>query len=265
MQTIHIEHDAPAGAGAEGERDLALVTRGLTRRFARVTAVRDLDLRVPRACVYGFLGLNGAGKSTTIRMLLGLLRPTSGTATVLGWAMPQDRLAALRRVGALVESPTVYPHLTGIENLAATCRLRAASEREIPRLLQLVGLSAAGGRLAREYSTGMRQRLGLAAALTGEPELLILDEPTNGLDPRGIQEMRELVRGLPGQTGVTVFLSSHLLAEVEQVATHVGIIHYGRLVVQGTIETLLRDEAGRPRSLEQLFFAATGEPEQESA
>ena len=217
----------------------AIATRGLTRQFGQLAAVSDLSLHVPPGSVYGFLGLNGAGKSTTIRMLLGLLRPTKGNVALLGSAMPEDRLHAAGRIGALVEAPTVYPHLTGVENLEATRRLLGVPRPAMARALEVVGLSDAGHRLAREYSTGMRQRLGLALALMGEPELLILDEPTNGLDPRGIQEVRDLVRGLPGRVGVTVFLSSHILAEVEQVATHVGIIHRGRLVAQGALEDLL--------------------------
>ena len=217
----------------------AIATQGLTRRFGQLTAVRDLSLEVPRGSVYGFLGLNGAGKSTTIRMLLGLLQPTDGAVVLLGLAMPKQRMRALARLGALVEAPTLYPHLTGVENLEATRRLLGIRRQRIARTLEIVGLSNAGHRLVREYSTGMRQRLGLALALIGEPELLILDEPTNGLDPRGIQEVRELVCTLPARLGVTVFLSSHILAEVEQVASNVGIIHQGRLVVQGTLETLL--------------------------
>lgn len=234
-----------AGEGEYPGSELAIATRALTRRFGQVTAVDDLSLVVPRGSVYGFLGLNGAGKSTTIRMLLGLIRPTSGNAAVLGLTIPQDRLRALGRVGALVEAPTVYPHLTGTENLKVTLRLLGARRKEVSRVLEVVGLSNAAHRLVREYSTGMRQRLGLALALVGEPELLILDEPTNGLDPRGIQEVRELVYELPRRLGVTVFLSSHILAEVEQVANHVGIIHRGRLVVQGALEELL--QGGRLR------------------
>jgi ABC-2 type transport system ATP-binding protein len=217
----------------------AIATHDLSRRFGALAAVRDVNLEVPRESVYGFLGLNGAGKTTTIRMLLGLLRPTSGTVVVLGSAMPRDRMAVLGRVGALVETPTTYPHLTGAENLEATRRLLGAPRDRIARSLDTVGLTDAADRLVREYSTGMRQRLGLALALLGQPPLLILDEPTNGLDPAGIQQVRELIRDLPRRLGVTVFLSSHVLAEVAQVASHVGIIHRGCLVVQRRIAALL--------------------------
>jgi ABC-2 type transport system ATP-binding protein len=217
----------------------AIATHDLSRRFGALAAVRDVNLEVPRESVYGFLGLNGAGKTTTIRMLLGLLRPTSGTVVVLGSAMPRDRMAVLGRVGALVETPTTYPHLTGAENLEATRRLLGAPRDRIARSLETVGLTDAADRLVREYSTGMRQRLGLALALLGQPPLLILDEPTNGLDPAGIQQVRELIRDLPRRLGVTVFLSSHVLAEVAQVASHVGIIHRGCLVVQRRIAALL--------------------------
>jgi ABC-2 type transport system ATP-binding protein len=172
-------------------------------------------------------------------MLLGLLRPTSGAVSLLGAAMPDGRLSVLGRVGSLVEAPTVYSHLTGVENLEVSRRLLGVTRQAIFRALEVVGLSGAGSRLVREYSTGMRQRLGLALAILGEPELLILDEPTNGLDPRGIQEVRDLIRELPGRFGGTVFLSSHVLSEVEQVASHVGIIHHGRVVTQGALETLL--------------------------
>jgi ABC-2 type transport system ATP-binding protein len=220
----------------------AIATHELTRRFGALAAVQDVGLEVPRGSVYGFLGLNGAGKTTTIRMLLGLLRPTRGSVTVLGFGMPSERMDVLGRVGALVEAPTAYPHLTGFENLEATRRLLGAHRDRIIRALEIVGLTAAANRLVREYSTGMRQRLGLALALLAEPRLLVLDEPTNGLDPAGIQEVRELIRDLPGRLGVTVFLSSHILAEVEQVATHVGIIHRGRLVVQGRVAELLEGQ-----------------------
>ena len=231
----------------------AAITRGLTKRFGRVAAVTDVALEVPRCCVYGFLGLNGAGKTTTIRMLLGLVRPTAGEVHLLGFPMPARRREALSRVGAVVEHPTVYPHLTGIENLELTRRLIGAAPSSISRALEIVDLTAPARRLVREYSTGMRQRLGVAIALLGSPELLILDEPTNGLDPAGIEALRELIRGLPGRMNATVFVSSHILAEVEQIADHVGILHEGRLMLQGPLAPM---RAGG-RSLEQVFFDVT--------
>ncbi|HEX2034736.1 MAG TPA: ATP-binding cassette domain-containing protein [Chloroflexota bacterium] len=218
---------------------LAIETTGLTRRFGRQVVVCDLDLAVPRGSIYGFLGLNGAGKTTTIRLLLGLLRPHGGEVRLAGTRLDaRSRGALMRRVGALVEVPSLYPHLTGIENLDVTRTLTGASRRQIERALEIVRLTDSAGQLVRTYSLGMRQRLGLALALLGEPDLLILDEPTNGLDPAGIGEMRELIRTLPGQHGITVFLSSHLLSEIEQVATHAAIIHRGRLLFQGRLAEL---------------------------
>ena len=231
----------------------AVVTEGLTKTFGDLAAVTDLALRVPCRCVYGFLGLNGAGKTTTIRMLLGLVRPTAGEVHLLGLPMPARRREALARVGAVVEHPTVYPHLTGLENLEITRRLIGAPPSSIPQALEIVGMTAPARRLVREYSTGMRQRLGVAVALLGSPELLILDEPTNGLDPAGIEALRELIRALPGRMNATVLVSSHILAEVEQIADHVGILHEGRLLLQGPLAPL---RAGG-RSLEQVFFEVT--------
>lgn len=219
-------------------QEWTICTAELTRRFGRLTAVDRLDLEVPRSSVYGFLGPNGAGKTTTIRMLLGLIRPHAGEIRLFGEPTWRSRLALLHRVGALVESPSLYPHLTGRENLEVARRLSGASRAQIERALRVVRLEGVADRAVRGYSTGMRQRLGLALALLVEPELLVLDEPTNGLDPAGIQEMRELICRLPQEYGVTVFLSSHLLAEVEQVATHIGIIQQGRLRFQGTQDEL---------------------------
>jgi ABC-type multidrug transport system ATPase subunit len=219
-------------------QEWTICTAGLTRRFGRLTAVDRLDLEVPRSSVYGFLGPNGAGKTTTIRMLLGLIRPHAGEIRLFGEPTWRSHLALLRRVGALVESPSLYPHLTGRENLEVARRLSGASRAQIERALRVVHLERAADRAVRGYSTGMRQRLGLALALLIEPELLVLDEPTNGLDPAGIQEMRELICRLPQEYGVTVFLSSHLLAEVEQIASHIGIIQQGRLRFQGTQDEL---------------------------
>jgi len=255
LQHPIVEND-PARA-SENEAGLAIETRGLRKRFGALRAVEDLDLQVPRGSVYGFLGPNGAGKTTTIRMLLGLLRPTGGATRVLGHAMPAERVRVLGQIGALVETPTTYRHLTGRENLEASRRLIRADTDSIPRVLDMVGLSVASDRLVREYSTGMRQRLGLALALLGRPRLLILDEPMNGLDPGGIKEVRELIRDLPGRFGVTVFLSSHLLSEVEHVATHVGIIHRGRLAVQGSIAAILAGE----RYLRAVVTGATSASE----
>ena len=218
---------------------LAIETSGLTRRFGSAAAVEDVSLRVPTGSVYGFLGLNGAGKTTTIRLLLGLLRPTRGIVTLLGRSMPTHRIENLRDIGSLIETPSVYPHLTGRENLEAVRRILGAPAAATSRALVTVGLGGAESKLVREYSLGMKQRLGLAQCLLGDPRLLVLDEPTNGLDPGGIQEVRDLVRRLPAERGTTVFLSSHILSEVEQVATHIGVIHRGRIRFQGTVASVL--------------------------
>jgi len=213
-------------------------TRGLTRRFGTQLAVDDLNLLVPAAGVYGFLGPNGAGKTTAIRMLLGLIRPNAGEVRLFGQSVNGNQRSLMRRVGALVEAPSLYPHLTGRENLEVTRRLLGSDRNLIGLALATVKLTKDADRRVREYSLGMRQRLGLALALLNKPELLILDEPTNGLDPAGIHEMRDLIRRLPEKFGVTVFLSSHLLGEVEQIATHIGIIHEGHLLFQGALSEL---------------------------
>ncbi|HEX8482700.1 MAG TPA: ATP-binding cassette domain-containing protein [Allosphingosinicella sp.] len=225
---------------------LAVETSALSRRFGRREAVCGVDLAVPEGAIYGFLGRNGAGKTTTIRMLLGLLLPTGGSARLFGRDVRRDRMAAVSLAGALVETPCHYDHLTGRENLAITARLLRADSREIDRVLDIVELSGAAGRRVGGYSLGMRQRLGVARALIGRPRLLILDEPTNGLDPQGIRDMRGLVAALAEGEGVTVFVSSHILAEVEQTATHVGLMHQGRLLLQGRAESL---KGGRGRSV----------------
>ncbi|MCK7594836.1 ABC transporter ATP-binding protein [Pseudomarimonas salicorniae] len=225
---------------------LAIETEGLSRRFGERLAVDQVDLQVPTGSVYGFLGRNGAGKTTTIRLLLGLLRPTAGRARICGIDVVRDRPAAARRVGALLEAQGLYPHLSGRENLDLTRRLLALPRGEIDRVLELVELRAAAGRRVAEYSLGMRQRLGLARALLGEPSVLILDEPSNGLDPEGIAELRGFLRDLPGRSGATVLLSSHLLGEIEQTASHVGILCAGRLVSQGRLDAL---KAGLPAEL----------------
>ncbi|HSJ53179.1 MAG TPA: ABC transporter ATP-binding protein [Anaerolineae bacterium] len=234
---------------------LTVSTSGLTRRFGSVTAVDGVELSVPAGCVYGFLGPNGAGKTTTIRLLLGLIRPHAGFVQLFDRPLAGDGRALLRRVGALVEAPSLYPNLTGWENLEVTRRLVGASTAQIGWALHTVHLEDVAHRRVGGYSSGMKQRLGLALALLNSPDLLILDEPTNGLDPAGIHEMRDLLRRLPETHGVTVFLSSHLLAEVEQVATHIGILQAGRLCFQGTLEEL------NARMSEQVVVGV-GQPDQ---
>jgi ABC-type multidrug transport system ATPase subunit len=223
----------------------AIQTRGLTKRYGELRAVDAVNLEVRTGNVYGFLGANGSGKTTTVRMLLGLVLPTSGEAEVLGMPMPAARRTVLPRIGSLVEGPAAYPHLSASANLAlldatGSDRSRGPERRtKIGNALEQVGLDPADRRPVRTYSQGMRQRLGLAAALMRRPTLLILDEPSNGLDPQGIQEIRRLLLQLNAE-GTTIFLSSHLLAEIEQMCTHVGVLRDGRLILQEELETILR-------------------------
>jgi ABC-type multidrug transport system ATPase subunit len=219
-----------------------ITTRGLVKRFGRVRAVDGIDLDVRDGDIYGFLGANGSGKTTTVRMLLGLVLPTSGEIELLGGRMPRAGRRVLPRVGALIEGPAHYGHLSGRENLAlldaagpgGSWRTRRA---RIDEVLEQVGLAGVGRRPVKAYSLGMRQRLGLAGSLLRRPELLVLDEPTNGLDPQGITEVRSLLLDLH-RGGTTVFLSSHLLAEVEQLCSRVGVLDRGRLVLQDQLATL---------------------------
>jgi ABC-2 type transport system ATP-binding protein len=241
--------------------DDAIRSRGLSKRFGKVSAIENLDLQVPAGHISAFLGPNGAGKTTTIRLLLGLLKAQSGTCEVLGY--PPGHPKALAQLGAMVETPSLYGHLTGLENVEITRLLRDAPRAETDRVLAQVGLAQDARRPVRTYSLGMRQRLGMALALMGSPRLLILDEPTNGLDPAGIQEMRSLISRLPRETGATVFLSSHLLAEVEQIADHLVVIHRGRLRYQGPMESFgttashrLRVRVGDPGRALALLLAA---------
>ncbi|MGV1008258.1 MAG: ATP-binding cassette domain-containing protein [Dermatophilaceae bacterium] len=239
MSAATVRVGDPAAAGRVPESDLAITTSGLTKRFRTQTVVDRLDLAVPAGAVYGFLGPNGSGKTTTIRMLLGLVRPTSGTSTLLGCAIPGDAGQALPRVGSLVEGPAFHPYLSGRSNLArldAADRLAEArtARPRIDAALDRVGLLAAATKRYRAYSLGMRQRLAIAAALLAPRALLVLDEPTNGLDPQGTREVRHLIASLAAD-GTTVFVSSHLLSEVEQLCTHLGVMSEGRLVAQGTM------------------------------
>lgn len=214
-------------------------THDLCKQYGNALRVAHLDLNVPEGSIYGFLGPNGAGKSTTLKMILGLVQPTAGSIRVLGKQMNRtNRLAVLRQVGSLIESPSYYGHLTGEENLRIVQTLRGVPEKSIREVLQIVRLDGQRGKKVAHYSLGMKQRLGLAAALLGYPRLLILDEPTNGLDPAGIQEMRELICSLPGRFGMTVVVSSHLLSEIDQMADHVAIIREGELVFQDSLEVL---------------------------
>lgn len=222
--------------------ELAIETTGLVKRFGHHAAVDGIDLVVPRGSVYGFLGPNGSGKTTTIRVILGLASASAGSVRLLGTAMPHDARNVLWRVGALVEGPAFYPYLSGAANLRRydTANRQAPKNTRIARVdsaLERVGLSHAAGKRVRAYSLGMKQRLGIAAALLAPRDLLVLDEPTNGLDPQGTREVRALVRSLAAD-GTTVFVSSHLLAEVEQICTHVGVMSNGQLVSQGTLDTL---------------------------
>ncbi len=197
--------------------------------------LRDLNLSVPYNAIYGFLGANGAGKTTTIRTVLGLLRPTNGQVQLFGKPIGPHRMELLSNIGALIESPSLYLHLSGYDNLKIACQYFNISYKKIEEVLALVQLEQAGNKLTKNYSTGMKQRLGLAIALLNDPDLLILDEPINGLDPNGIIQIREIIQDLH-QAGKTIFLSSHLLSEVEKLATHVGVIHNGQLRFEGTIE-----------------------------
>jgi len=231
--------------------DLAIETRGLTKRFGRQTAVNGIDLAVPRGAVFGFLGPNGSGKTTSIRMLLGLTGASSGQITVLGQSMPGHLHDVLPRVGALVEGPAFYPFLSGTANLRrldtadryAPSRTRKA---RVEQALDRVGLTHAANKKVHAYSLGMKQRLGIANALLVRRDLLVLDEPTNGLDPQGTREVRSLIRSLAAE-GTTVFVSSHLLAEVEQMCTHAAVMSAGNLVAQGTLADLGRGSEPRLR------------------
>ena len=260
-------------SGTPASGAAAISTRGLTKRFGRQTAVDSLDLDVPVGTVFGFLGPNGSGKTTTIRMVLGLVGPTEGTTALLGLPMPDSASLTLPRVGALVEGPAFHPYLSGRDNLlrldAADRTVTGSGARtRVADALDRVGLAAAAGKRYRAYSMGMRQRLALAAALLKPRELLVLDEPTNGLDPQGTREVRAIIRDV-GAGGTTVFVSSHLLPEVEQVCSHVGVMSHGRLVFSGSLGELRAASSTRVRvdtsdpaeAADVLRRARTGEPE----
>lgn len=221
-------------------------TKSLCKTYGRQKAVDHVELHVPQGSVYGFIGPNGAGKSTTMKMLLGLIHPTEGQVFLLGQEMTErNRLALLRQTGSLIETPSGYLHLTGQENLQVVADLKGVPRRDIARVLEIVDLTADRNRKVGQYSLGMKQRLGIAMALLGSPKLLILDEPTNGLDPAGIQEMRSLLAQMPAATGATVLVSSHLLGEMEQLVEQVGIIDHGKILFEGPLRELQRHSRGK--------------------
>ncbi|TQR36836.1 ABC transporter ATP-binding protein [Brevibacillus brevis] len=216
-------------------------TENLSKHYGGVYCVQRVNLAVGEGEVYGFLGPNGAGKSTTLKMLLGLVKPTEGSVSVFGKDFSRNRLEILSQTGSLIEAPSYYGHLTGLENMRVMQRLRDVPDKQVEKALQIVRLEKQQNKKVDQYSLGMKQRLGIAMALLHFPKLVILDEPTNGLDPAGIGEIRELIQSLPHQYGMTVLLSSHLLSEIEQVATSIGIIHGGKLLFQGSMEQLQRN------------------------
>jgi ABC-type multidrug transport system ATPase subunit len=217
---------------------MVIDTEGLSFNFGKQTVVKSLSLKVPEGSIYGFLGPNGAGKTTTIKLLLNLLKTQEGSIRIFEKELQSNRIEILSQIGSLIEQPAIYLHLSGKENLLNRALLLQVPEKRVNEMLDLVHLSSAANKKAGQYSLGMKQRLGIALALLSDPKLLILDEPTNGLDPNGIIEVRELLIRLVKQHGKTVFISSHLLGEVERMATHVGIINFGELLFQGSINEL---------------------------
>ena len=229
-------------------------TYDLCKKSGNKFRVKDVNLAVPQGCIYGFLGPNGAGKTTTMKLLLGLIQPDGGTVEVLGQKMsPKNRFDINMRTGSLIESPGFYGHLTGQENLEIIARYKNLGTDDIKEALNTVHLYDRKDDKVKNYSLGMKQRLGIAMALMGKPELIILDEPTNGLDPAGINEIRNLVKSIPEKYGSTVIISSHLLSEVEQIADYVGIINKGKMIYQGLLSELEIGDA----SLEEVFLEMT--------
>ena len=232
-----------------------LETNHLSKQSGKTYRVHDLSMAVPKKCVYGFLGPNGAGKSTTLKMILGLVHPSQGSIKLFGKVMNSaNRLSILRQTGSLIENPGGYGHLTGLENMQIIQKLKGVNEAEIASALKPVRLYDQRDKKLSNYSLGMKQRLGIAMAILGNPKLLILDEPTNGLDPAGIQEMRQLICSLPKERNMTVIISSHLLSEIEQMADQVGIIHHGHMLYQGTLANL----ETQGDNLEDVFLEMTG-------
>ncbi len=218
--------------------DYMITTKHLTKKYKNFVSVNHVSLHIRKGSIYGFLGPNGAGKSTTMKMLLGLTAPTKGSFSIDGKHFPEDRMDILKEIGSFIEAPSFYANLTGRENLDVIRRILRLPKESVEDALELVGLTEFGDRLAKKYSLGMKQRLGLAGALLGRPPVLILDEPTNGLDPSGIHEIRELVKSLPGLYDCTILISSHMLSEIELMADDIGILNHGRLLFEGSLDEL---------------------------
>ena len=238
--------------------DYIIATEQLTKKYKNFTSVNSVSIHVRRGSIYGFLGPNAAGKSTTMKMLLGLTAPTKGRFTIDGKQFPNDRLKILREVGSFIEAPSFYANLTGRENLDVIRRILGLGQNTVEDALELVGLSEFGDRLAKKYSLGMKQRLGLAGALLGRPPILILDEPTNGLDPSGIHEIRNLVKSLPDLYDCTILISSHMLSEIELMADDIGILNHGRLLFEGSLDDLrhsTRQAKMSADNLEDVFLS----------
>lgn len=238
--------------------DYIITTEKLTKKYKNFISVNEVSLHIRKSSIYGFLGPNGAGKSTTMKMLLGLTTPTKGSFTIDGKHFPDERLEILKEIGSFIESPSFYANLTGRENLDIIRRILKLPESSVEDALELVGLTEYGDRLAKKYSLGMKQRLGLAGALLGRPPILILDEPTNGLDPSGIHEIRNLVKSLPDLYDCTVLISSHMLSEIELMADDIGILNHGRLLFEGSLDDLRQSalQSGfAADNLEEMFLS----------
>jgi len=237
-------------------KEYVIETKGLTKKSGKRVRVNNLDMKIPMGGVYGFLGPNGAGKTSTMKLLLGLIKPDAGEVYIMGRRMTlKNRTELVRYTGSLIEIPSFYGHLTAMENMEIIARYKGLKEEDIEYVLKLVRLYDRKNEKVKNYSLGMKQRLGIAMALLGKPEVVILDEPTNGLDPAGIQEIRGLIRDLPKKENVTVLISSHLLSEIEQIADYVGIINKGELIYQGLLNDLEKGEG----TLEEVFLNMTGE------
>ena len=239
-----------------------VTTEHLTKKYKSFIAVNDVSLHIRKGSIYGFLGPNGAGKSTTMKMLLGLTAPTKGVFTIDGKQFPADRIPILKEIGSFIESPSFYANLTGRENLDIIRRILALPKSAVDDALELVGLSEFGDRLAKKYSLGMKQRLGLAGALLGRPPILILDEPTNGLDPSGIHEIRNLIKSLPDLYDCTILISSHMLSEIELIADDIGILNHGHLLFEGSLDELRQyalQSGFASENLEDMFLSMIDE------